>query len=90
MKKRNLFALALCAVMCVSAVGCGGGGKGKTISKVTGGDEEDKTAYSGIEEYAGTTLKFATWIDHTAGEGAAPMSSFAEKYDIEVEITPVP
>ncbi len=89
MKKRNLFALALCAVMCVSAVGCGGG-KGKTISKVTGGDDEDKTAYSGIEEYAGTTLKFATWVDHTAGEGAVPMSSFAEKYDIEVEITPVP
>lgn len=96
MKKRNrLFALALSAVMCLSVAGCGDTSTDSktTISKVTGGaadDAEETSAYSGISEYDGTTLKFATWIDHREGEGAVPMSSFAEKYNIEVEITAIP
>ena len=89
MKIKNLLTLALCIAMCISAAACGKGGSG--VSKVTGGDDDmDNTAYSGIEEYAGSTIKFATWVDHKEGEGAVPMASFAEKYDIEVELTAIP
>ena len=77
MKIKNLLTLALCIAMCISAAACGKGGGG--VSKVTGGDDDmDNTAYSGIEEYAGSTIKFATWVDHKEGEGAVPMASFAE------------
>ena len=85
----SLLLVLLMAVSCLSLAGCGD--KAPTVSKdKSSGDEDEGTAYSGISEYAGTTIKFATWIDHTEGEGAVPMASFAEKYDIEVVITPVP
>lgn len=86
----SLLLVLLMALSCLSLAGCGE--KKPTIEKdkTTGDEEVAGTAYEGIEEYAGSTIKFATWIDHTQGEGAVPMTSFAEKYDIEVVISPVP
>lgn len=92
MKKnfRSVLSLALALALCLSTAalaGCGDEAK----KKVTGEDDADIAgAYDGIKEYSGTTVKFATWIDHTQGEGAAPMASFAEKYNIDVELVAAP
>ena len=51
-----------------------------------GKDYADYDPYADIEKYRGKTVKFATWIDHTATEGAVPIASFEEKYGIKVEL----
>lgn len=92
-KFKSGLSIALAALMCASCVslaGCGEKKGGSSKKKITGEDNTDNTAYSGISKYEGTTIKFATWIDHTEGEGAAPMASFAEKYNINVELVSVP
>lgn len=78
----------LVCVSCLSLAGCGGGTKPQKQqnddSQVDGSDP-----YAGIEEYEGTTIKFATWIDHTKSEAARVFASFEEKYGIKVELVPV-
>lgn len=51
------------------------------------------TAYENFDPYAtisdsikGTTVRFATWIDHTTTEGAVPLSSFYEDTGLKVEL----
>ncbi len=91
-KFKSGLSIALAALMCASCVslaGCGdkkSGGK----KKIGAGEEDNNTTYSGISQYEGTTIKFATWIDHKESEGAAPMASFAEKYNINIELVSVP
>lgn len=89
-KIEKAFALIMSLVMCLAVVGCNGD-KG-TVSKVRDGDNSqgsDTDPYAGIEEYEGTTIKFATWIDHSKSEAARVLSSFEEKYGIKVEMVPV-
>ncbi len=91
MKKRNrILSFALTLMLCLAVCGCGDGDS-LTITRQEGGEEEDNSSsYSGIEQYSGTTIKFATWVDHKSGEGAVPMASFADKYNIEIELSLVP
>lgn len=51
-----------------------------------GKDYSNYNPYEGIEEFKGTKVKFATWIDHSQTEGAVPIQSFKEKYDIDIEL----
>lgn len=51
-----------------------------------GKDYSNFNPYEGIEKYKGTTVKFATWINHLNTEGAEPIKSFKEKYNINVEL----
>lgn len=51
-----------------------------------GKDYSDYDPYADIEKYRGKTVKFATWIDHSATEGAVPIASFEKKYGIKVEL----
>ena len=71
---------------CLYLAGCGGDSKKKQKNgAVVDGDDP----YAGIEEYEGTTIKFATWIDHSKSEAARVFSSFEEKYGIKVELVSV-
>lgn len=83
---KKLICTLLCIVICFLLIGCSG--SNEKIKKQSA-DNLD-SAYPGIEQYRGTTLHFATWIDHKRGEGGVPMASFAEKYGIDVEITAIP
>lgn len=51
-----------------------------------GKDYANYDPYADIGKYKGKTVKFATWIDHSATEGAVPIKSFKEKYGIDVEL----
>lgn len=51
-----------------------------------GKDYKDYDPYSTAKDYEGTTVKFATWIDHTGTEGNKPIQSFIDKYGIKVEL----
>lgn len=42
------------------------------------------------ESIKGTTVRFATWIDHTQTEGAVPLSTFTEKTGLGIELFIVP
>lgn len=55
-----------------------------------GEDYSNYNPYEGIEKYSGTTVKFATWINHFETEGADPIKSFEEKYGIKVELVYCP
>ena len=87
---RKILAIVLSLLVCISCIslaGCGGTNKPqkqKNDSQVDGNDP-----YAGIEEYEGTTIKFATWIDHTKSEAARVFASFEEKYGIKVELVSI-
>ena len=60
-----------------------------TPSSTIGANGKDYAVYdpyADIEKYRGQTVKFATWIDHSATEAAVPIASFEEKYGIKVEL----
>ena len=89
MKKFLTVLLSLAVLFsCVSLAGCGNSKDAKQKQK---GDIEvdPDSPYAGIEEYAGTTIKFATWIDHTKSEAARVFASFEEKYGIKVELVSI-
>lgn len=89
---KRLFALVLSIVVCLSCVllsGCNGQ-QTKPQKQTNDSTQVDgNDPYAGIEEYEGTTIKFATWIDHTKSEAASVFASFEEKYGIKVEVVPV-
>lgn len=60
--------------------------KPESMVGANGKDYSDYNPYEGIEKYKGTTVKFATWTDHSQTEGALPIKQFKEKYDINVEL----
>ncbi len=51
-----------------------------------GKDYADYDPYADAKKYEGTTVKFATWINHQNTEGAKPINDFKEKYGINVEL----
>lgn len=55
-----------------------------------GKDYSNYNPYEGIEKFKGTTVKFATWINHLETEGADPIKSFEDKYGINVELVYCP
>ena len=52
--------------------------------------EEEHPPYQVPEELKGTTVKFATWIDHTTTEAKYPMANFEKVTGIKVEWVEVP
>jgi len=52
--------------------------------------EKENNPYNIPEELKGTTVKFATWIDHTTTEAAYPMANFEKVTGIKVEWVEVP
>ena len=50
-----------------------------------GKDYSNYNPYAGIEKYKGTTVKFATWIDHSQDDLALAFEQFPEQYGIKVE-----
>ena len=52
--------------------------------------EKDNNPYNVPEELKGTTVKFATWIDHTTTEAAYAMTNFEKVTGIKVEWVEIP
>lgn len=74
-----------------------GGNKGGSQSEIkynvpsstigpNGKDYKDYDPYADAKKYEGSTVKFATWINHQNTEGAKPIKDFAKKYGINVEL----
>lgn len=97
---KRILTLLLVLAVAVAFTGCGGG---NTSSE--GGEGGDKATTSGNRvtttdddsffdnipvELVGTTVKFATWIDHTKTEAAPVMADFADLTGIKVELDTIP
>ena len=52
--------------------------------------EKEHNPYNVPEELKGTTVKFATWIDHNTTEAKYPMSTFEKVTGIKVEWVDIP
>lgn len=50
-----------------------------------GKDYSNYNPYAGIEKYKGTTVKFATWIDHSQDDMAQAFEQFPKEYGIKIE-----
>lgn len=49
-------------------------------------DEKNSAVYDGIEKLKGTTVRFATWEDHSTTEAASAIAAFSKKYGIKYEM----
>ena len=84
MKLKKICAVALIGVMCLFS-GCGkdtGEGTGRKNQSGNGGG--DSYFDSVPAELEGTTVKFATWINHRDNESAAVLDDFTNLTGIEV------
>lgn len=84
-----LLAVAMLLSMC-ALVGCGGGkgGSGKTPVQ-NAGNSDEQYFLDMPTELRGTTVKFATWIDHTATDTADVLSGFEVETGMKVELVQV-
>lgn len=96
MKKKNQWIAALlAALLCLPLAACDGTGKeptesGKKGDNSSGSPVSDKEAeyFDNVPvELDGTTVKFATWIDHKSNESAMVLSDFTDLTGINVELT---
>ena len=55
-------------------------------SGVTGTEWENFDPYATAAGLKGTTVRFATWIDHTTTEGAVPLANFENDTGMKVEL----
>ena len=56
-------------------------------SDTTGDYGENFNPYASIpDSIKGSTVRFATWIDHTQTEGAVPLSNFERDTGLKVEL----
>lgn len=90
MKFKKLCSAVLIGAICLTA-GCGGGesGKGKGSKGTSGGAAGDSYFDSVPAELEGTTVKFATWINHRSNESAAVLDDFTNLTGIEVELVSI-
>ncbi len=98
-KTKRISALILAALICITAAACGSettsGADG--TKKPSKGDKGESVAVDAEMEYFenvpakldGTTVKFATWIDHTRNESAEVLSDFTNLTGIKVEIVTI-
>lgn len=91
MKNRRILAIIMVIAISICAVGCGGASKntvkGSTGKKPAGAQTDyfdDVPA-----ELDGTTVKFATWIDHNSNESAQVLADFTDITGINVELVSV-
>lgn len=91
---KKLGALLLTAAMCVSVVGCGNNKTDKNTDssgkKGTSVAAEDTFFDNVPESLEGTTVKFATWIDHNSNESAEVLANFTALTGINVQIDITP
>ncbi len=86
---KRLCAIALVAVLCLCC-GCGNdSGSGKKPGKKPAGTSNDPYFDSVPVELEGTTVKFATWINHRANESADVLDNFTNLTGIDVEIVTI-
>lgn len=89
-KFKRLCAIALVVVLCL----CCGCGKDSSESKKPGknpaGNGGNDSYFDSIPvELEGTTVKFATWVNHRANESADVLDDFTNLTGIDVEIVPI-
>lgn len=90
MKKfKKALAMVIAMLICLSCLTLAGCGDNTPTKQKNDAQVDANDPYAGIEEYEGTTIKFATWIDHTKSEAARVFASFEEKYGIKVELVTV-
>lgn len=89
---KRLGALLLTAVMCISIVGCGNdsGGKNNGKKNASGSAGADSFFDNIPESLEGTTVRFATWIDHNSNESAEVIKNFSDLTGINVQIDITP
>lgn len=92
MKKIRKMGVVMLALACMATAGCGGG---NTSKKPSGGSDaktgNDMSYFENIPaELDGTTVSFATWIDHNSNESATALSDFTDITGIKVEILHIP
>ena len=85
MKIKSLLSVLLSLAMVISLFSLAGCGSDKPEKLKPTNDGDTTTTLSGIDEYKGTTVTFATWVDHSKSEAAATWASFTEKYDITIK-----
>lgn len=80
--------ILLTAFMCFAFTGCGKDKNQPTKDSSSGSVEnDDGSFFDNIPaNLVGTTVKFATWIDHTKSEAAPVMAAFTELTGIKVEL----
>ncbi len=89
MKFKRMCAVILIGVMCLAS-GCGKEeGKRKGDKGNRGNSGGDSYFDSVPAELEGTTVKFATWINHRANESAAVLDDFTNLTGIEVELVSI-
>ena len=88
----KLAALVMSILLAFTVAGCGGSGNNNGDSPSSGGSKgTDLSFFDDIpEELKGTTVKFATWIDHKSNESAQVLEDFTELTDINVELVNIP
>ena len=78
------------AMACMATAGCGGGGDSDNPSGSTNANTNTSFFEDIPAELDGTTVTFATWIDHNSNESATVLSDFTDITGIKVEILHIP
>lgn len=88
----RIASLGMTLALALTAAGCGEGKKDdKDSSKVGSKSNTDTSFFDNIpSELEGTTVKYATWIDHTANESAQVLKDFTDLTGIKVQIVNIP
>ncbi len=90
---KKIITLLLCVAMLLSVVclaGCGDKGENKKNPGVTPGAVNEEEFFLEVpSELRGTTVQFATWIDHTATDTAICLQGFEEATGMTAELVAV-
>lgn len=90
---KRIITLLLALVMALSLVamaGCGGGtGKTNSHERVIEASGDDEFFDGVPEELEGSTVYFATWIDHTQNESGLVFEDFTARTGINVKLTAI-
>lgn len=90
MKKIKNVGIIMLAMACMATAGCGGGGDSDNPSGSTNANTNTSFFEDIPAELDGTTVTFATWIDHNSNESATVLSDFTDITGIKVEILHIP
>ena len=88
----RIASLGISLALALTAAGCGESKKvDKNSSKGGSKSNTDTSFFDNIpSELEGTTVKYATWIDHTANESAQVLKDFTDLTGIKVQIVNIP
>ena len=90
---KKIITLLLCVAMLLSVAmlaGCGGNGEGGKGSNKGGNASNEEEFFLDVpSELRGTTVQFATWIDHTQTDTAICLQGFEETTGMKAELVAV-